>query len=229
VPSIAVKLVYPQFETSYINVKLVSHTFVTALTIVSAIYWTDIAHQDPGIAQGLACPPARWASLIVQDDTQLDAAAVQVVSDILTGALPDLPASDLQQVFFGKEPGSGLDLVGYCRLLGLQDQQLMAAWADSPRLRGTEAERLEILQWLTTRHHFPLRTLAEPTDVTVIGPQVVWALVWLHHHVLGALEARRGGHLTSGQLADIFEVAGRCGTYSTHPLPIVDRLYPMCS
>ena len=207
-------LEYPQCNGSYINVKRATHVFVDVLHTVAAFYWKDIAPQDIGVAEGLASPPVAWASLIVQDDTELDATALQTVSDILTGSIPTLSVPDLEHVYFETDPAGGvaMDLVSYCRLLGQQDHQLMAAWGSSPRLSSTEPERLEILQWLTTRHHFPLRTLPEAMDVTMMGPQVVWALVWLHHHVLGALSAWAEGRLTSRQLADIFEVAGRCAT-----------------
>ena len=211
---IADSLEYTQFGGSYINVKRATHVFVDILHTVAAIYWKDLAPQDIDVAKRLAHPPAAWASLIVQDDTQLDATALQTVSDILTGSISTLSVPDLEHVFFGTDPAGGVavDLVGYCQLLGQQDHQLMAAWGSSPCLRSTEPERLEILQWLTTRHHFPLRTLPEAMDVTMMGPQVVWALVWLHHHVLGALSAWAEKRLTSRQLEDIFEVAGRCGT-----------------
>jgi hypothetical protein len=210
---LAACLTCPQLPDSYIQVGKCSAEFVQFLVGVAEVA-EPIRRQDltSDTHNASASLQSSLQSLVVDSspDGTLDDAACQTVTQILTGQLPNMPVDLLLALFqSANEPGDGI-VVRWLRSLGQQDSALSSQWAANKQLQNLEPLRCQMLQWMSTRHHFPIRAAVQPYDVAEVGPQVVWALVWLHHHVLGALRAWGEGMLSSRQLAGIYEVAGRC-------------------
>jgi hypothetical protein len=209
--TIASQLDYPQLPDSYIRVKDCTEGFMKYLVGAAEVLWANPGlYESSAIHVCLASAPAKYSSLVVHPSTPLNRAAQLTITQILTSQLPDIPAADLLAMFELGGDGKS-ELPQLFKSLKQQDDTL-----DTSQLSELEPLRRETLQWLHTRHHFPIRPTAQPYEMKKLGPQVVWALVWLHHHVLGALRAWGEGRLTTRQLADIFEAAGRC---TLLPLP----------
>jgi hypothetical protein len=212
--ALAPQLRYPQLPDSYIRVKDCTEGFMKYLVGVSDVLWADVAgHESPETEPALVAPPSEYSSLVVHPSTPLSQAAQLTITQILTSQVPDIPAPHLLAMFaLGEEGQSATGRSPLClqfKQLGLLDDALCSRWEANPMLQELEPLRCQTLQWLSTRHHFPIRAAVQPHDVAEVGPQVVWALVRLHHHVMGALRAWGEGRLTSRQLADIYDEAAR--------------------
>jgi hypothetical protein len=201
----AAQLDYPQFPDSCIRVKDCTEGFMRYLVGVSEARQADPAlYASNESLTMLASAPPELSSLVVHPSTPLSQAAQLTITQILTSQIPDIPAPHLLAMFALGEDGKSV--VRRCsEALAQQDRALGGGLQplDLAPLRH------QTLQWLSTRRHFPIRTAVQPYDVAEVGPQVVWALVWLHHHVMGALRAWGEGRLTTRQLVDIYSEAAR--------------------
>jgi hypothetical protein len=204
----------PQLPSSLINVQAATSGYLQLLLTATRACWEDYSLPStegvpPLPPTELRNPPACLRSLIVCPGADLDPRSTAIITSILSGTLPTLPADELCALFLSPPDQDGRTIMDWLGAIALQDRRVLALMPDHPMLQVQAACRHDMYQWLNTLHHFPLRTCIDPDDLFEVGPHMVWALVWLHHHVLGALKAWAEGRLSRRQLANIYGAAVR--------------------